>query len=170
LLTWRTVCSHTTPAHGACNLTVMAVVAQHQKNRYFSRKQTTLFAKKFYHWSKMPSWNYLLTVVILQVRSNSTFQESHWGEDDHGYPYAHQYSNERCTCIYDVNYNDDWYNQYHYPQQKLEGYWPSYNYEADVHGSSQQESSQYEEYESSNADSLIEEDEDSVVHDDGFSQ
>jgi hypothetical protein len=59
------VYSHTTPAHGACNRTVMAVVAQHQKNHYFSRKQTTLFAKKFYHWSKMPSWNYLLTVVIL---------------------------------------------------------------------------------------------------------
>jgi hypothetical protein len=87
------------------------------------------------------------------------FQESHWGEDDHGYPYAHQYSNERSTYIYDVN-NDDWYNQYHYPQQKLEGYWPSYNYEADLQSSSQQESSQYEEYETNKEDSLIEEDED----------
>jgi hypothetical protein len=37
------------------------------------------------------------------------FQESHWGEDDHSYPYAHQYSNERSAYIYDVN-NDDWYN------------------------------------------------------------
>ncbi len=97
------------------------------------------------------------------------FQESHWGEDGHGYPYAHQYSNERSTYIYDVN-NDDWYNQNHYPQQKQEGCWPSYNYEADLQGSLQQESSQYEGNETSNADSLIEEDEDSVVYDDGFSQ
>jgi hypothetical protein len=64
----------------------------------------------------------------------------------------------------------DWYNQYHYPQQKLEGYWPSYNYEADLQSSSQQDSSQYEEYETNKEDSLIEEDEDSVVYDDGFSQ
>ena len=97
------------------------------------------------------------------------FQESHWGEEDHGYPYAHQYTNERNTYIYDVN-NDDWYNQYHYPQQKLEGYWPSYNYEADLQTSSQSESSQYEGHESNAEDSLIEEDEDEIVHDDGFSQ
>ena len=97
------------------------------------------------------------------------FQESHWGEDDHIYPYAHQYSNERSTYIYDVN-NDDWYNQYHYPAQKLEGYWPSYNYEADLQTSSQLESSQYEGHESNTEDSLIEEDEDEIVHDDGFSQ
>ncbi len=80
-----------------------------------------------------------------------------------------QYSNERSTYIYDVN-NDDWYNQYHYPQQKLEGYWPSYNYEADLQSSSQQEPSQYEEYETNKEDSVIEEDEDGVVHDDGFAQ
>jgi hypothetical protein len=97
------------------------------------------------------------------------FQESHWGEDDHGYPYAHQHSNERSTYIYDVN-NDDWYNQYHYPQQKHEGYCPSYNYEAGMQGSPQQESSQYEEHETANADLLIEEDDDSVIYDDGLSQ
>jgi hypothetical protein len=33
----------------------MAVVALRQKNRYFSHKQMTLFAQKFYQWSKMPS-------------------------------------------------------------------------------------------------------------------
>ncbi len=70
------------------------------------------------------------------------------------YDYAHQYSNERSTYICDVN-NDDWYNQYHYPQQKLEGYWPSYNYEADLQSSSQLESSQYEGYETNTEDSLI---------------
>jgi hypothetical protein len=100
------------------------------------------------------------------------FQDSHWGEDDHGYPYAHQYSNERSIYIYDVN-NDDWYNQYHHPQQKHEGYRTSYNYEARMQGSSQQESSQYEKNEAGNeinADLLVEEDDDSVVYDDGFSQ
>jgi hypothetical protein len=101
------------------------------------------------------------------------FQDSHWGGDDPGYPYAHQYSNERSTYIYDIN-NDDGYNQYHYPQQKYAGCWPNYNYEADMQGSSQLEPSQYGEnetsYEANNADSLIEEDDDSVVYDDGFSQ
>jgi hypothetical protein len=54
--------------------------------------------------------------------------------------------------------------------KKLEGYWPSYNYEADLQTSSQLESSQYEGHESNTEDSLIEEDEDEIVHDDGFSQ
>jgi hypothetical protein len=51
-----------------------------------------------------------------------------------------------------------------------EGYWPSYNHEAGMQGSPLQESSQYEEHETANADLLIEEDDDSVIYDDGLSQ
>jgi hypothetical protein len=53
LMILKTVCFHMTRAHGVYNRSVMAVIARHQKNRYFTLKQTTPSAKTFYHWSKM---------------------------------------------------------------------------------------------------------------------
>jgi hypothetical protein len=50
------------------------------------------------------------------------FQESYWGEQDCSYPYAHQYSNEHSTYIYDVD-NDDRFNQY-YKQPSMENLIP----------------------------------------------
>jgi hypothetical protein len=53
LMILKTVYFLTTRAHGVYNRSVMAVVAHHQKSRYFTHKQITLSAKTFYHWSKM---------------------------------------------------------------------------------------------------------------------
>ncbi len=35
------------------------------------------------------------------------FQDSYWG-DDYSYPYAHQYTNEQSTYIYDINNDNDY--------------------------------------------------------------
>jgi len=53
LMILKTVYFLMTRAHGVYNRSVMAVVAHHQKSRYFSHKQITLSVKTFYHWSKM---------------------------------------------------------------------------------------------------------------------
>ena len=98
------------------------------------------------------------------------FQDSYWG-DDHSYPYAHQYSEDQNTYIYDVN-NDHGYNQYHYPQEyKGDAVHPSYNYEGGVHDQALQNNEDYRgEEEETNEGLLCEEDETDTVFDDGLEQ
>ncbi len=88
------------------------------------------------------------------------------GEDNDSYPYAHQYSNEYGTYIYDVN-NDSEYNEYHYPKQKNDYEWPQYHYGTDIQAPSQ---SEYENEGETNESLMLEEDDDNVVYDDGFDQ
>ena len=94
------------------------------------------------------------------------FQDSHWGEDNDSYPYAHQYSNEHGTYIYDVN-NDSEYNEYHYPKQKYDYEWPQYHYGTDIQAPSQSENENEGE---TNESLMLEEDDDNDVYDDGFDQ
>ena len=98
------------------------------------------------------------------------FQDSYWG-DDHSYPYAHQYTNEQSTYIYDIN-NDNDYNQYHYPQQyKGDEEYSSYNYEGGIHESSQYNNEDNSgEHEETNEGLLCEEDETDTLFDDGLEQ
>ena len=98
------------------------------------------------------------------------FQDSYWG-DDHSYPYAHQYTNEQSTYIYDIN-NDNDYNQYHYPKEyKGDEEYSSYNYEGGLHDSSQYNNEDdSREHEETNEGLLCEEDETDTLFDDGLEQ
>jgi hypothetical protein len=109
------------------------------------------------------------------------FQDSYWGTttailmligmDDHSYPYAHQYTNEQSTYIYDIN-NDHDYNQYHYPQQyKGDEKYSSYNYEGGVHEFSQYDKENNSIEQAETGESLLcEEDETGTLFDDGLEQ
>jgi flagellar biosynthesis/type III secretory pathway protein FliH len=98
------------------------------------------------------------------------FQDSYWG-DDYSYPYAHQYTNEQSTYIYDIN-NDNDYNQYHYPQlYKGDEEYSSYNYEEGTQSSSQFNNEDDNiEHEGTQEGLLCEEDEIDTLYDDGLEQ
>jgi hypothetical protein len=98
------------------------------------------------------------------------FQDKYWG-DDHSYPYAHQYTNEQSTYIYDIN-NDNDYNQYQYPQQyKGDEEYSTDNYEGGIQESSQcNNEDNSTEHDETQEGLLCEEDETDTLFNDGLEQ
>jgi hypothetical protein len=107
------------------------------------------------------------------------FEDSYWG-NQHSYPNDNEYcypndqrqASDQYAYIYDVN--NDHYDQQQYVEDcGSEWQWPSYNYETNAAQASQHELFQHNEAEDGEnirEGLLLEEDDDSIIYNDGLTQ